>query len=687
MCTERPYLFFDKKDIPLLRQRMEKEPFRQRWAMMQANADYILTTPTETFDAQTSLGYGGAKNPLGLARWYLGNAGTCAFAYVITGREEYAVRAKREALYVAEQPLEFWALPRDWNQGAALETAGAAMACALVYDWCHDCLDSGERQTLRTALLTRGIEPYLVSLLGQSSGANDAVAEDQQDWWVTNHVSNWAGVVHGGMGMAALALCFEDDRAKRAAEMARQYLPAFVDHVFQSDGGGHEGIMYADYGREWAFYFIMAAGRMWGFDRAVLARLTEKLAGYWEIYLQGPDGLYANFNNMEERVLQDLWSRYHTRHRLDAARRQELEALRDSAPSGPNSVRSALLEALVPGGDPLLLWAADNGGTRYKWRGTSPFYFLWRREDAPSQLFQPRPPLQDAVLFRGAGHAVLRSPDLWVAYNGGWISNRSHSNQDLGSFVLVAGEERLVHDPGYGDGETEKHSTVLVDGQGQRKGRRGEFLRFGSGRRFHYLASDLSDVYEAESLQRFVRHMVMVNGSYLVILDDLEADSPAELEWRLQTRHPVALAPGRAVVQGEQWDLHMLNALGGQAMDTEAWTRRRQAERLTYVRVRPESVSRTTCFLTVLFPLRKQDGAVPEVRCEEPGVLEVICGDVLSDRIVFGQRNGRWMLSAVNGESADGIADGQERMLKAFRAAGPNTPDLEALPPWWAPKS
>jgi hypothetical protein len=668
MSKKHPYLFLDQKDVPLLRQRIAKEPFRQRWALLKANADHIVTATTPANPAGAALDSDGKANDFFLARWHLGNAGTCAFAYVVSGQREYAARAIREALHVAGQSADFWAGPKDWNKGAALETAANAMTCALVYDWCHDVLSPPERETLKQALLVKGIEPYLLSVDADRSGGGNPVSPDQQDWWVTNPVSNWAGVVHGGMGTAALALYFDDGRARRAVEAAKQYLPGFLDHVFGPDGGAHEGIMYALYGQEWALYFIMAAGKLWGFDQALLRRLTEKLAGYWDIYLQGPDGRYANFNNMEELVLHDLWSAYYARNDLNAGLRQELEGMRDSAPSGPNSVMSALFESLVPGGDPLLLWAADNGGSRYKWRGTTPFYFLWRREDAPSLLFQESPPLQKAVLFRETGHAILRSPDLWLAYNGGWISDCSHSNCDLGSFVLVAGQERLVHDPGYGDGETGQHSTVLVGGRGQRRGGRGEFLRFGSGRRFHYLASDLSKVYEDPSLQRFVRHMVMVDGSYLVILDDLQADSPADFEWRLQTRHTVTVNADRAVVQGQQWDLQVHNALAGQTMETVVWRRQHKEESLTCLSIRVGAAS-AMAFLTVLFPIRKEQGAaMPEVRCQTPGVVEVTRGELISDRIVFEKRKDHWTLTSVNDEDAEDIPNGKARTLKAFRA-------------------
>src|SRR5690606_33480509 len=94
---------------------------------------------------------------------------------------------------------------------------------------------------------------------------------------------------------------------------------------------------------------------------------------------------------------------------------------------GPASLRSAFFDSLVPGGDQLLRWAADNGGQRFYWSGASPFYFLWRR-DAPAVPVEAKPALQESVLFRGAGHAVWRSEDLFFAFNGG---GAAHNRGDL----------------------------------------------------------------------------------------------------------------------------------------------------------------------------------------------------------------------------------------------------------------
>src|SRR5262249_21141810 len=248
-------------------------------------------------------------------------------------------------------------------------------------------------------------------------------------------------------------------------------------------------------------------------DAEIADDSNRKLAGYWDVYMHGPDRRYANFNDMGEETYEGLFG--------DDPRQPE---------GGPSGDLCALAEARVAGGDPLLLWAADHGGGAFFYEGRSPFWFLWRRDAPP---MEKRPELQPAVLFRGAGDAVFRSPSLWLALHAGFTSERGHDQYDLGTFVLVANGERYVNDPGYGVAATADHSTLVVDGKDQPKDVRARWLRFGGGKSFQYGAVDLSEAGRPE-LRRWVRQVVVVPGPWGVRLDDVAGDG--DVAWRLQTR-------------------------------------------------------------------------------------------------------------------------------------------------------
>ncbi|MBD3394074.1 MAG: DUF4962 domain-containing protein [Chitinivibrionales bacterium] len=605
VTREHPYLYFTSEIVSRIQLRLDKEPFKTRWERFLSIADGHLGRGT--------YGFGNPRNALGVA-------GNTAFAYAITGEQKYADRAKEEAFALMDASA--WHEVKSWNKGAELGTAEASVACALVYDWCYDALSAQERARFKSEILSKSTNIYLSSI------------ETHNDWWVTNPVTNWCGVCHGGCGLAALALYDEDPAFEKAAGYAFDHLEAFLDSVVLADGAGHEGIMYHRYGVTFGNYFYAAATHVFGDDRGLAARTADKLAGYWHIYMQAPDSLYANFNNMNESTFAGLYGADH--------RKWE---------GGPPAVLCALWEAQA-GGDDLLLWGADNGGAAFYWEGICPMYFVWRRDDDPAGQ---KPSLPKATLFRGAGHVIFNEPDLWFAYNGGWTSNKSHHNNDLGTFVLVANGERLVNDPGYGKATTADHSSILVNGNGQPENVAGEFLHFGSGDGFHYLASDLSSCYE-DNLTRFVRHAVMVDGSYIVLLDDLAAPSASQFQWRLQTEGAVRASGANATVQGQDNVLHVVAAAPQDAQATTG------TETIDFVRIQPATQRAEETIVAVLYPA-ESGGTSPAVTWSAQGTLSVG-----NDAIVFSGGAGQWKLQSVKGEAADDIDRVNERTVKSQRS-------------------
>lgn len=602
-----PYLFFSDATIDGLRTRVAGATLGTRWARLQLTADRNLT--------QATYGYGNTREALGIC-------GTCAFAYAITGNTDYADRAITEAEALFEAPA--WHTGYTWNGGADLQTAEASLACALVYDWCYDHLTTAQRAAFRTNVLTKSTNIYLQSV------------EAYDDWWVNNPVTNWSGVCHGGCGVAALAFYDEDPAFARAADTAIAHGATFLDSVVLADGAGHEGVMYHRYGVRFASYITAAGAHVFDNDRGLPQRLSQKLAGYWYMYMRGPDDRYANFNDMNENTFYGLYGMNTTQWE-----------------GGPPAALCALFESYTPDGDSLLLWGADMGGGAFYWGGVSPFYLIWRR-DSPRAPYTI-PDLSGAVLFRGAGHVIAREPDLWMAYSGGWVSDKSHANADLGSFVLVADGDRLVNDPGYGAAETAAHSTVLINGLGQPENSRGAFTHFGSGATFHYFASDLSSCYGASALTRFVRHGVMVNGTYVVLLDDIATSTALTYEARIQTSGSIALDAQAATITGDSRLLHVLAAAPGDAVVAQG------TSDIDFVSIAPPDTRTAETLVTVLYPTG-MIAQPPATSWDAGGTLQVG-----SDEIVFSGGPGAWVLASVNGESADDIDNVAVRTVPSHR--------------------
>ncbi|MBE7466529.1 MAG: heparinase II/III family protein [Planctomycetes bacterium] len=614
-----PYLYFNRDDLPALRRRWSTPPFAERRSRLLRNAQADLKRKPVGFDEP---------------RQALGICGTCAFAYVLKGDRRFGARALREAWALLDAPS--WHSDRGWNRGADLGTSEAAQACALVYDWCHDLLDPDGRARYRERLLHLSTRVYLRSL------------REYKDWWIDNPVSNWSGVCHGGNGLAALALYDEAPEAKVAARAAWRGVRRFLKRVILQDGGGHEGVMYRLYGESFSHILAAAAGRFFGGDRGLYAETARKRAGYWITWLKAPDEHYANFNNMGEGT-------------FSGSGLQTFER-------GPMAMICALYERHAAGGDTLLRWGADQGGAPFYYRGADPFWFLWRSE---RPVVKRKPKLPEAVLFRGCGHAVLQSPRLWMAFNGGWISNSSHNNRDLGHFVFVADGVRYLHDPGYGAGETGMHSTVLLMKSDQIRGRRAKYLRFGSARGFHYLACDLSAAYAGVG-RRVVRHLVTVGGRYAVLLDDVAIQGPGrcELETRFQAAGALRLKPGarEASVERSGKRLHILNAAPADAvLEADSFDFKKRT--FTYLRARGDVRRHVETLVHVLWPAQGRERP-PKVHFEveaKRGLLNVTPARGKADRIVFERRASGWRLVSVNGVSAKRIPDGSQQTVLKFK--------------------
>ncbi len=623
-AVESDSLYFRPDEIPALRKRLETVPhLASRWRLLQKNADVLLRDPL-------------ARGPLDIQRTRaaLGNIGITAFAFALTQKRKFADRALREANSLLDEPT--WTKPAPANRGANLATGEASTACALAYDWCRAALTDSEKATFRTRLFARGIQPYL-----------DAVGP-LKDWWRDNDVTNWSGVVNGGCGLAALALASEMPEARTAAGMAWKRIEAFLKTANRADGGGDEGVMYYTYGMLFANYFAVAAARRFGDDRGVFRDATEKMAGYYLVGMQGSDGKYANFNDMGDDTFAGLPPK--------------------NPEGGPNATLCALWESKTPDGDKLLAWAADNGGDNYYWRGASPFALLFRglRPAPPT-----RPRFQPSALFRESGQTIWQTPPaLWFAFNGGWTSDKSHYNLDLGSFVLVAHGERLIWDVGYGKVKTGDHSALLVDGIEQVKAARANYEASAEGDSWRWLACDVSQAYKNSPLTRWVRHAVLLESDQtapiLLIVDDLAASRPVSFETRLQIKGVLTISGSSAVVRGNKAALSIAYAASGPRAKPEIASGKGASD---YVRASLPTTTQTR-LITALCPVAAatQNASAAITLTTAPttngGFAITVEREKQKSVLTFAVADGKLRLVTLNGRATPNLPGAERRSLR-----------------------
>jgi hypothetical protein len=151
---------------------------------------------------------------------------------------------------------------------------------------------------------------------------------------------------------------------------------------------------------------------------------------------------------------------------------------------------------------------------------------------------------ENIVAFKSGppmGHKDLAMPGY---YGGG------HQQPDANHFMVYANGEYLIRDDGYADKWTSNHNTLLVNGAGQigegtpffqsavakDAGSVGHVRAAESNSTFDYIRGEAAGTYPSSAeLSKYERHLIYIKPGVLVVVDDIAATSPQDLELRF---HP-----------------------------------------------------------------------------------------------------------------------------------------------------
>ena len=436
----------------------------------------------------------------GLSRAIEQRISSLATAYLLSGQRRYADLCKTWTLALCEWPA--WNDPDFSCHPSCLDTGHFCSAVAFAYDFIYDTLSDEERRIIREALLSKGAQAVMDSA--------------ESGWAKTMGWPNGFAVVMGGMGIAGLAALGEDETAHGYAKYARQRLHDFME-ARDRDGGYVEGLVYG------------------GYAMSYLTPFAATLANHGDNLLSDHPYMAATLS----------FAAYCLH------------------PAGATSVNFCDSTYEVKDYNPLAAWRACRGdglGLWYLQRDQGlellmqympPLSVLWYPRGVTAQSPANWPP---AAHYRDIGWAILRSgfedADSLLALRAGY--HGSHCQLDQNSFMLCVGGQWLLSDPGYGQGATELHSTLLVGGKGQ-AATGGSMTAFGSIGHVSYAAGEAGGCYEG--LSRFTRHVVMVDRDYYVIIDELAPeDGPVEVISQLVTggEAPQIGPDGNVVLSGEQ---------------------------------------------------------------------------------------------------------------------------------------
>jgi hypothetical protein len=531
--SPHPRLFLPEAAMDGTRRQLEADPLlRQTWDLLRQQADAMLElAPVQREQVGRRL--------LGVSRTVLKRVGYLAFAHRITGTPEYLARAEQEMLAVAGFS--------DWNPSHFLDVAEMTAALALGYDWLYEGLNDASRESIRRAIVSKGLQTSI----------------DHAGGWVRT-TNNWSQVCHGGLVMGALAVLEDEpELAARIIARALEHIHRPMD-VYGPNGAYPEGAAYWLYGTSYNVLLIDALASALGSDFGIGTHERFMASANYYLHAHGPTTKYFNYSDNSENASVAppmFWF---------AQRRAQPELL---------WFERAKLEDLVQAPP-----RADGAGDRLL-----PFVLVWSegvgRTEPPAALHYK----DDGKTPVGIHRTGWQSDATYVGLKAGTPA-ANHGQMDIGSFVLDADGVRWAVDLGVQDYNSleqagidlwnrsqdsgrwrvfrlnnRSKNTLVVDDALQRVDGFAPIIGFADSGPMPHTIIDMSAVY-AGQLASAKRGVGLLPGSAVVVRDEFTVgDAPARVRWGMVTRAEVEITPGGGALlkqNGKQLGLRVLGADG-----------------------------------------------------------------------------------------------------------------------------
>jgi len=452
--------------------------------------------------------------------------GLLAAAYRLTGKPEYAERAKRELLAAAAF--------KDWNPSHFLDTAEMTLGVALGYDWLYDKLDEATRKTLLEAIREKGLKQALA----------------KKYFWTKGN-SNWSQVCWAGMVAGALAI--RDEEPELALEIIHQAVTSVPYSIkpYAPNGSYPEGPGYWTYGTTYFVYMLDLLTKALGTDFGLYDLPGFAKTGDYINIATGPSGLFYNYADGGEgrgHQLAVWWL-----------------ALRSGRPDWLKKEAADMREAVRLG---------DLGKSALRHVSFPALLLFWFQEtDADVRIAMP-------LSWSSEGHVpVVVMRTSWEDPNAGYLATKggpaiqNHGHMDAGSFVYEADGVRWAVDLGaQGYYSIEKlgmslwsskqdsdrwkifrlssasHNLLTIDGQLQVATGFGKIVAFDSNPQLPYTVIDLNEVYAGQAGSA-MRACALLTSRIGVVQDRLTGVKPgAKVRWAMVTRAKSCKAQGNDMV-------------------------------------------------------------------------------------------------------------------------------------------
>ncbi len=540
-----------------------------------------------------------------------GGGGTHLWAYLLTGDKKY----RRTCLDWVESEWDRKDFSEEWIGFKVNHMAQA-------YDTLYAELDDKARGQIK-AYLERALEAHLKKM----------------NSWFYNNPSNTVSAQGGAAGMAALALLWESPKAEAAALATRKKLQRYAARCFAKDGGYIEGTLYWSFGVSFYLTYAHADHNATGNNELLTQPNLLKQHRFAETMLGG-DGQFMTFNDTQPWL--NAWGVC-----TDLGRRTENE---------------------------LLLWLADHmaaltAGER-RADGVNvdlphcypPSMWIMMTQSDPGPVRQADrdfPGVPTLSVLEHMQWGVMRSrgdvyiPPLVVGVKGSEGQLSHHKQNDPGSFVLYAGGEVLLLDPGYFNGGADCHTLPLVDGTGPKhSGSRIITAREDTHRRL--LVIDSTRAYGKAAKQ--VRRTILMQGdNAVVVLDDILAAGAGKITAQYQAAHKAEVRnDGHVQIDGKKaalglWTFGPKLELQSRRRDFgKSWqfvVRAQRGELAWHSLTGDYTAAPDTPLVTIMVAAAKRGRPAPPRVRRVPGRITVTLPPRGSKKIEFIQRNDNWEFS------------------------------------------
>ncbi|MDQ7779098.1 MAG: heparinase II/III family protein [Planctomycetota bacterium] len=533
-----PVLIFEEKDVPTLRERVKREPYLTWWNGILASSDGALKD-----DAIDAITYEPQKCKL---------AKSLAFAYVITGKEEYA--AKCLEIFHKVKLREDGG---DWSVKYLPEHEGAA-DLAQAYDMIHNWLAKQSRDRVGGSSSCRpngegeapaepqpnhdGKEVTNTEKKGDGPDSSpqphppeselrnpdselDFVRrflyrfglylKNRGEGWYVFHFNNHQTRHYSGLAIVAFALADARYGEPYPSQWYYGFAKEWVERAYKyqttTDGAWAEGHNYFAYSAGLHLPYFFAARNSLGVD--YFAEEHVRLTHDWSVLSRMPNGLRPNFDDA-------ALSAYPT-HFLTSA-------YKDAG---------------------LYRWDWNNLASK-NWAGGSPVDAICWFDDS----VKPAPPAKGPCLFFDeGGDAIFRSDwskdavylNARAEHGKARKNGGGHEHPDETSFTLFACGQPLAIDGGYIYWEkrtkvytADNHNLILVDGKGPRTSEFDAATKQVGGDAFlkNPLVKDrvaCCEIHAAYCGVSVKRCIIFVDSRFFIILDEIASPVEHTYKWLL----------------------------------------------------------------------------------------------------------------------------------------------------------